>query len=98
MQALLREAMDWAMSADVDAAARLYSAWFDEMERQTPPTESADPVIFSALSQLVAVWLATQHCDKCREGWASRLALLAGEASKVLAAKLELETDDVAIH
>ena len=100
VMAMMDEALEYARSADPEAAGLLYGAWFEEMRRQTADLdgEAADRVIFSALAQMAAVWLATQHCDRCREQWASRLALLAGESSKLLAAAVEGEQDDVTKH
>jgi len=97
---MMSEALDYANAADPVVAQRLHDAWFGEMRRQTDDLdgEAADQVIFSALAQIAAVWLATQHCDRCREQWASRLALLAGESSKLLAAAVEGEASDVAKH
>ena len=100
MTAMASEALDYAQGADPVAASRLYDAWFAEMQRQTTEMdgEAVDRVIFSALAQMAAVWLGTQHCDQCREQWASRLALLAGESSKLLAAAVEGAQDDVTKH
>jgi hypothetical protein len=97
---MMSEALEYAQGADPDAARRLYDTWFGELTRQTDGLDGADAdrVIFSALAQMAAIWLATQHCDRCREQWASRLALLAGESSKLLAAQVEGEQGDVTKH
>lgn len=99
---LLAEAEEYGAECDQKASERLYLAWMHLLMAQCPAvpqtqeqTVSDDRTVFAALAHLIGSWLATQHCDVCREQWASRLALLAYRIGCVTAAEHTVPADAV---